>query len=58
MSKYIAYVGKNCVACGACMNICPRQAIVTPSSCVGCGLCEKTCPAGIIEIREREMLHA
>lgn len=27
MSKYIAYVGKNCVACGACMNICPRQAI-------------------------------
>ena len=67
MSKFIAYVGKNCVACGACMNICPRQAIqvkngkkamVAPSSCVGCGLCEKTCPAGIIEIREREMLHA
>ena len=58
---------RGCVACGACMNICPRQAIqvkngkkaiVAPSSCVGCGLCEKTCPAGIIEIREREMLHA
>lgn len=67
MSKFVASVGKNCVACGACMNVCPRHAIqvkngikavVNTASCVGCGLCEKTCPAGIIEIQERGSQYA
>ncbi len=62
MSKYIAVVGKNCVACGACMKVCPRSAIevkngvkavVDADLCVGCGLCVKTCPAGILEKKER-----
>lgn len=62
MSKYIAYIHNNCVACGACMKVCPRQAIsikhgikakVDTTLCVGCGLCVKTCPAGIIEKKER-----
>lgn len=51
-----------CVACGACMKICPRGAIsifrgcfaaVDEAKCVGCGLCGKTCPAGCIELAER-----
>lgn len=62
MSKYIAIVGKNCVACGACMKVCPKNAIQVKSgicavvdalSCVGCGLCVKACPAGIIEKGKR-----
>ena len=57
MSKYIAYVGKNCVACGACMNICPRQAIqikngkkaIVTLLLVWVWFMRETCPAGIIE---------
>ena len=61
--KKTAVVDKRiCVACGACMNACPRGAIsvyrgcyafVEASKCVGCGLCVKTCPAGCIAIKER-----
>ncbi|MCI5774298.1 MAG: 4Fe-4S binding protein [Erysipelotrichaceae bacterium] len=63
MVRYIAKIGKNCVACGACMNICPRQAItiidgikakVDQEKCVGCGLCVNTCPAAIISKVARE----
>lgn len=62
MSKYVAYIHNNCVACGACMKICPKRAIsikygikakVNTDLCIGCGLCMKTCPAGIIEKKER-----
>lgn len=48
---------KKCVACGACVNICSRNAItlvyknnskyypkINDSLCIKCGLCEKTCP--------------
>jgi ferredoxin len=50
-----------CVACGACMKVCPRDAILvfhgkyavaSKDLCVGCGRCEKTCPAGAINILE------
>lgn len=47
---------EQCCGCGACMNICPKQAIsmiedeygfiypvIEPSSCVGCGLCKNVC---------------
>lgn len=60
--KYLAVVGEECVACGACVKVCPRQAIhviagckadVNDVQCVGCGLCVNTCPAGIIEKIER-----
>lgn len=62
-SKKNAVIGKNCVACGSCKDICPLGAItiykglyakVDLEKCVGCGKCEKACPAGIIEITERE----
>ncbi len=47
-----------CTGCGACRNVCPKDAVtmredgegflrpaVDPSSCVGCGLCGSVCPA-------------
>ncbi|MGI6014292.1 MAG: 4Fe-4S binding protein [Oscillospiraceae bacterium] len=59
----IARVGRECVACGCCVKVCPRNAIqihlgaiaqVDSEKCVGCGKCEKVCPAAIITISERE----
>ncbi|WP_289834525.1 4Fe-4S binding protein [Parabacteroides goldsteinii] len=55
---------KDCVACGCCVKVCPRNAITVPkgiyaeinkTQCVGCGKCAKECPAGIItlEVEER-----
>ncbi|MDD3239180.1 MAG: 4Fe-4S binding protein [Lachnospira sp.] len=61
--KYAVPNEKRCVACGACVKVCPRKAIeiwkgcfakVHTDLCVGCGLCTKECPAGCIEIVERE----
>ena len=47
-----------CCGCGACINVCPRDALeygrdefgfIVPEfrkdKCVGCGLCAKVCPA-------------
>ena len=51
-----------CVACGACEEVCPREAIkvwkgsysaVDESLCVGCGLCARECPASVITIEAR-----
>lgn len=60
---------QECVACGCCMKICPRNAITIPSGihafinrelCVGCGKCVKECPAGSISLEvtenEKEMV--
>lgn len=53
---------KICVACGVCLNTCPKEAIsiykgcfaqVDETRCVGCGLCAKACPAGCIAVMER-----
>lgn len=50
-----------CVACGSCVRVCPRQAIAVISGvfaavqadlCVGCGRCAKECPASVIHIHE------
>lgn len=50
---------QDCVACGCCMKICPRNAITIPNGihavinrdlCVGCGKCVKECPASIISL--------
>lgn len=63
-SKKYAVANKDrCVACGACVQECPRQAIniwkgcfakIDTVSCVGCGKCAGVCPADSIEIRMRE----
>lgn len=58
----IACVGKECVACGCCAAVCPRDAIgvklgviaqVTEEKCVGCGKCANACPAAVITIIEK-----
>jgi MinD superfamily P-loop ATPase containing an inserted ferredoxin domain len=50
---------KQCVACGCCVNICPKNAIamfkgkyavVDEELCVGCGKCSKICPASVINM--------
>lgn len=50
-----------CVACGACVKVCPRGALavwrgcyaaVDGEKCVGCGLCARTCPASCITIHK------
>ncbi|WP_415931044.1 ATP-binding protein [Zhenpiania hominis] len=65
MAKQYATVNqKLCVSCGACQNICPKEAISVwrgcyaesvPEACVGCGLCVKVCPANAITLTAREV---
>lgn len=62
LSKRLAQVGEECVACGTCMKVCPRAAIrvmsgviarVNGELCVGCGKCARVCPADVIALVER-----
>ena len=65
-SKKVATVNTDqCVACGSCENVCPRQtitvykgcyAMVDTQRCVGCGTCAKVCPVCCITIEERGSL--
>ena len=52
-----------CVACGCCEKVCPRdairvdrgiQAVVDVEACVGCGKCVRECPASVIALQEVE----
>lgn len=61
--KYAEVDVHRCVSCGACTNVCPKDAIVIDcgcyavvqaEACVGCGKCKKICPADCIALRERE----
>lgn len=63
-AKRLAQVGKSCVACGSCLEVCPLGAIsiwkgviaqVRGEKCVGCGKCAKECPASAIHVIEREV---
>lgn len=66
MAKRLAELDKReCVACGCCVKVCPRQAInvkngiyamVDERKCVGCGICSKECPASIIKIIPMEVV--
>lgn len=60
--KRKAFVNTNdCVACGCCIKVCPKQAIsiwkgifakVHMDTCIGCGKCAKECPASVITVQE------
>ena len=61
-SPKVAGIGKECVACGCCTAVCPRDALYIASGvtarmdedkCVGCGKCTKVCPADVISIIKR-----
>lgn len=50
-----------CVACGCCTKVCPKNAIeiyngiyavVDKKKCVGCAKCMHECPASVITMRE------
>lgn len=54
---------RECVACGCCIKVCPKNAIVIPKGiyaeinnelCVGCGKCAKECPASVITLEVTE----
>nr|WP_317448276.1 4Fe-4S dicluster domain-containing protein [uncultured Sellimonas sp.] len=60
--RYAQAEKERCVSCGACIKVCPKDAIsiwkgsyavMNENLCVGCGKCEKTCPAGCIILKER-----
>ena len=61
-SPKVAGIGKECVACGCCTAVCPRDALYIASGVtarldedkrVGCGKCTKVCPADVISIIKR-----
>ncbi|MGI6498383.1 MAG: 4Fe-4S dicluster domain-containing protein [Oscillospiraceae bacterium] len=63
-SKKVAYIGKDCVACGVCVKHCPRAAlaiykgiyaVADHETCIGCGKCLAACPAGVIQMVAREV---
>lgn len=63
MKRYANVNQRECVACGTCVKVCPREAIsivsgmyaeVNSSKCVGCSLCAKVCPATVIAMKEYE----
>ncbi len=50
----------HCIRCGACVSVCPFDAIeatdgyVRPNSrCTDCGLCVRICPFGAIIIEKK-----
>ena len=49
-----------CIGCGACIGVCPVEAIhmsdsqtayVDAAECVACGGCTDTCPTGAVQIK-------
>jgi len=55
-----AVVNKDeCVGCGACVEVCPQEAItmddvavIDVNECIDCGACVDECPNGAITIKE------
>ena len=52
----VKVIAENCVACGACADVCPQGAItvedvavIDASVCVDCGACVDECPSSAIE---------
>jgi NAD-dependent dihydropyrimidine dehydrogenase PreA subunit len=50
-----------CGYCGACVSVCPRDAldlvetfIEVSDQCTDCGICTRVCPMGALELVEGE----
>jgi ferredoxin len=49
-------ISSKCVACGACVDVCPVEAIsagtpiykINPDTCIDCGACVDVCPSEAI----------
>lgn len=63
MSSFIAsYDDALCIDCGACVAICPMDALealpsgtihLSPERCIGCGLCTTRCPTGALVLERK-----
>jgi UDP-glucose 4-epimerase len=58
-------VGEACVSCGACLDVCPVEAISLTNGrahiddrCKGCGRCVAACPAGAISLQMAETVNS
>jgi len=60
-ARTVAIVAKpgSCIACGTCVDTCPRGAItleetamIDPQLCNGCGLCVNDCSYGALALAE------
>lgn len=64
VKRYAVVNQKECVACGTCIKVCPKNALSIPKGiyavvdlerCIGCSLCAKSCPASVIEIKKNTL---
>lgn len=56
-SNIVPIINDKCISCGACVNICPvnaielvdGKAVINPDICIGCASCILVCPVDAIE---------
>jgi NAD-dependent dihydropyrimidine dehydrogenase PreA subunit len=60
-ARTVAVVAKPgaCIACGTCVETCPRDAVtldetavIDPDACTGCGMCVDDCSYGALALAE------
>jgi pyruvate formate lyase activating enzyme len=56
-SAEIAFFAEECIHCGRCLNVCPKEAIdlelperIRRDRCSGCGECAETCPGHALRL--------
>ncbi|OHD65461.1 MAG: hypothetical protein A2176_13065 [Spirochaetes bacterium RBG_13_51_14] len=56
-SRFLASISEECTSCGACVEVCPVNAIamngiasVKADDCMGCGLCATVCPVSAVTL--------